>query len=157
MDDQILEWTSYRNSAGERSEDWYWSLGAITIFASIISLILGNILLAIIVGLAGFSIFRHERRPNQDPSMRVLIDKKGVRLDNELYTYEKIRSFWVEDVNEAKPATLILHYGRLFVPNIHIPIIDYSPAEVRELMLKYGEEEKHTETFSEVIFEALGF
>jgi len=152
-----MEWDSYRRELIERSDDWFWALGAISVFTAIVSLILGNILLAIIVGLAGFSIFRHEKRPLQDPSMHVRIDKQGVRLDNELYTYEKIRSFWVEGANDEKPATLILHYGRIFVPNIHIPIVGYEPADVRELMLKYGEEEKHTETFSEVIFETLGF
>ena len=81
----------------------------------------------------------------------------GAGIAKELFTYEKIASFWVEEASGDKPARLILHYRRLFVPNIHIPIIGQNPEEVRQLMLNYGEEEKHVETFTEVIFESLGF
>lgn len=156
MADPILEWTSFHREPVERSDDWFWALGAVTFFAVVISLIFGNILLALITGLAGFILFQHEKKP-ADPSVKVIIDKRGVQLDNNLFTYEKISSFWVEEAKDNKPAELILHYKRIFVPNIHIPIKDHNPEDVRLLMLRYGEEEKHTETFSEVIFGALGF
>jgi len=156
MSEPILEWESYSRLPIERSEDWFWALGAIAFFSALISLFLGNILLALIIGLGAFSLYQHERQPT-DTQLLVKINKQGVQLNKELFTYEKIDSFWVEDRHDDKPPSLILHYRRLFVPNIHIPIIDHNPEEVRQLMLKYGEEEKHIETFSEVIFEALGF
>lgn len=156
MSDPILEWESYSHEPIERSEDWFWALGAIAFFSALISLFLGNILLALIIGLGAFSIYRYERHP-VDPKLMVKITKQGVQLNKELFTYEKIASFWVEERVKDKPASLILHYQRIFVPNIHIPIIGPTPEEVRQLMLRYGEEEKHVETFSEVIFETLGF
>ncbi len=156
MNDPILEWESYSSEPIERSEDWFWALGAIAVFSAIISLFFGNILLALIIGLGAFSLYHHEKRP-VDPKLWVKITKQGVQLNKELFTYEKIASFWVEEASGDKPARLILHYRRLFVPNIHIPIIGQNPEEVRQLMLNYGEEEKHVETFTEVIFESLGF
>lgn len=156
MTEPFLEWESYSNVPIERTDDWFWALGAITVFSMIISLFFGNILLALIIGLGTFSLYYHERRPT-DTKLLVKINKKGVQLNKELFTYEKINSFWVEEENEEKPARLILHYRRLFVPNIHIPIIGYEPEQVRQTMLEYGEEEKHVETFSEVIFDTLGF
>lgn len=156
MNEPILEWVSYSNEPIERSEDWFWALGAITIFSMVIAFFFGNILLALIIGLGAFSLYKHEKNP-ADPTLIVKITKQGVQLNNDLFTYEKISSFWVEEENEDKPAKLVLHYQRLFVPNIHIPIIGPSPEAVRLLMLKNGEEEKHVETFTEVIFESLGF
>ena len=156
MNDPILEWESYSSEPVDRSEDWFWALGAIALFSAAISLFFGNILFALIIGLGAFSLYQHEKRPI-DPTLLVKITRQGVQLNKELFTYEKISSFWVESAEGDKPARLILHYRRLFVPNIHIPIIGQNPEEVRRLMLKNGEEEKHVETFSEVIFESLGF
>jgi len=152
----ILEWESYSREPIERSEDWFWGLIILAFFAGIISLIFGNLLLAVIIALGAFSLYYHERRP-ADIRVQVKIDKRGVQLDNELFTYEKIRSFWVEETKEGKPPTLILHYQRMFVPNIHIPILGPSPETVRATLLQFGEEEKHQETFTEGIFEAFGF
>jgi hypothetical protein len=152
----ILEWTSYNRVPVERTEDWFWGLIILALFASVISLIFGNLLLALIIGLAAFSLYRHEQRP-ADPQVLVKIDKRGVQLNKELFTYEKINSFWIEETKEDKTPTLILHYQRMFVPNIHIPIIGPSPEEVRQTMLRFGEEEKHQETFTEHIFESFGF
>ncbi|MFA5022714.1 MAG: hypothetical protein WC537_00370 [Candidatus Paceibacterota bacterium] len=156
MTEPILQWTSYSRVPIERSEDWFWGLIILAFFTAIISLIFGNLLLAVIIVLAAFSLYVHERRPI-DPQVLVKIDKRGVQLNNELFTYEKIRSFWVEETKEDKSPTLILHYQRMFVPNIHVPIIGPSPEEVRQTMLKFGEEEKHQENFIENIFESLGF
>ncbi len=156
MTEPILTWTSYSRVPIERSEDWFWGLTIIAFFAGIISLIFGNLLLAVIIGLGAFSLYKHERKPI-DPQVLVKIDKRGVQLNKELFTYEKIRSFWVEENKEDHSPTLILHYQRLFVPNIHIPIIGPSPEEVRETLLKFGEEEKHQETATEHIFETFGF
>jgi len=156
MSEPILEWVSYSREPIERSEDWFWGLIILAFFAAIISLIFSNLLLAAIIGLGAFSLYRHERWP-ADTQILVKIDKRGVQLNNELFTYEKIRSFWIEERKENKPPTLILHYQRMFVPNIHIPIFGPSAEEVRQSLLKFGEEEKHQETFTEGIFETFGF
>ena len=156
MAEPILQWDSYSREAIERSDDWFWALGIITCFAVIISVILGNILLALIIGLAGFSLFQYERHPVNNRTV-VKITKAGVMLNNELFSYEKIRSFWVEERHEDKQPSLILHYSRILVPNIHIPIIGVDPEEVRKLLLKNGEEETHKITFTETIFEVFGF
>jgi hypothetical protein len=152
----ILEWTSYSREPIERSEDWFWGLIILAFFAGVISLIFGNLLLAVIIGLGAFSLYHHERKP-ADTVMAVKIDKRGIQLNKELFTYEKIRSFWIEERKEGKPPTLIIHYSRMFVPNIHVPIIGPKPEEVRASLLKFGEEEKHQETFTEGIFETFGF
>ncbi len=156
MIEPILEWTSYSREPVERSEDWFWGLIILALFAGIILLIFGNLLLALIIGLGTFSLYRHERRP-ADNQVLVKIDKRGVQLNKELFTYEKISSFWVEEMKEDKPPTLILHYQRMFVPNIHVPIIGPDPEEIRQALLQFGEEEKHQETFTEHIFESFGF
>lgn len=156
MTEPILEWTSYSRKEIERSEDWFWGLIILAFFAAIISLIFSNLLLAIVIVLAAFSLYYHERHP-ADTKILVKIDKRGVQLNKELFTYEKIRSFWVEETKENKPPTLILHYQRMFVPNIHIPIFGPSPEEVRQTLLRFGEEEKHQETFTEGLFETFGF
>ena len=152
----IMEWESYSREPIERSEDWFWGLIILAFFAGVIALIFGNLLLTVIIALGAFSLYYHERRP-ANTQVLVKIDKRGVQLNKELFTYEKIRSFWVEETKENNPPTLILHYQRMFVPNIHIPIIGPSPEEVREALLRFGEEEKHQETFTEGIFEAFGF
>lgn len=154
--ESLLEWESYSRQPIERSEDWFWKLTIIAFFAAIISLIFGNLLLAIIIGLAAFSLHYYERRP-ADIRVQVKIDKRGVQIDKELFTYEKIRSFWVEERKEDKIPTLILHYQRFFAPDIHIPILGPNPETVRQTMLKFGEEEKHIETLAERVFEIFGF
>lgn len=152
----ILEWTSYSREPIERSEDWFWGLIILAFFAGIISLIFGNLLLAVIIGLGAFSLYHHEKQQG-DITVQVKVDKRGIQLNNELFTYEKINYFWIDEEKADKSPTLIINYQRMFVPNIHVPIIGHSPEEVRETLLNFGEEEKHKQTFTEGIFETFGF
>lgn len=156
MTTPILEWESYSREINQRSDDWFWGLVILAIFAMIISLIFSNLLLALIIGLGAFSLYWHEQKPS-DNKILVKIDKRGVQLNKELFTYEKINSFWVEEGLDEKPPTLILHYQRIFVPNIHIPIIGHNPEEVRQTLLKFGEEEKYRETLTDYLLKRFGF
>lgn len=156
MNEPILEWESYSREPIERTEDWFWGLIILAFFSAIISLIFGNLLLTLIIGLGAFSLYQHERHP-ADTKVLVKINKLGVQLNKELFTYEKINYFWIDEEKADKSPTLIINYQRMFVPNIHVPIIGHSPEVVRETLLNFGEEEKHKQTFTEGIFEVFGF
>jgi len=152
---EVLEWETPEHESPSRHPDWYWGAGAIIVFAIILCIIFGNFLLGIIIFIGAFSLYLYEIRTPR--LITVKITNQGVIIGNELYTYEKIKSFWITDEDEDLPPRLLIHYDRALLPTIVIYLEEMDPSRVRAYLKKYGEEEKRSQTFSEAISDALGF
>ncbi|MCX6714044.1 MAG: hypothetical protein NTV48_02990 [Candidatus Vogelbacteria bacterium] len=155
---EVLEWETPEHETPIRHPDWYWGAGAIVVFSIILCIIFGNFLLAIIILIGAFSLYMYEIRI---PKMiKVKITNKGVILGHELYSYEKIKSFWITEEDEDSdnlPPKLLIYYDRSLMPTITIYLEEMSPTKVRAFLKKFGEEEKRPPSVSEAISGALGF
>ena len=150
---QFIEWETQEYEHKNRSPDWFWSVGIMAVAGAITSIILNNILFAVIIILASFSLLIYARR--HPDTIIVTLDNKGVRIDKYFYPYHTLESFWVEE-NDGPPK-IILKSQKLIMPYIVVQIENVDPNKVRRYLEKYIPEVFHNESHFHKIMERLGF
>lgn len=155
MHDQYsVSWKALEYEHFEKTPDWFWGLGVIVIVAAGISIFLGNILFAIVLVLAGFTLALHAAKPPKVEHFA--ISDRGVLVGNTLYPFTTLDSFWVEN-NEHSRALLFLKSKKFFMPLLTIPIEEINPEQVHAALSDMLPEEEHRETFAEHLFRWLRF
>jgi len=149
----LLEWDAWEREGEEKSSDWYWIVGAIALAAIVLAIFFKNFLFALIIGLAVFSLFMNERRGIQQ--VRVKLTSKGLLINSDLYLYDSIKSFWIDE--DFEPDHLIIHSSRAFFPHIEISLDSVNTPLVRSVLSRYIPEEKESRSFIENIAHLLGF
>ncbi|MBI5003827.1 hypothetical protein HZC00_01910 [Candidatus Kaiserbacteria bacterium] len=150
----VLRWTAYEHEHIERAADWYWALGIVTLSVVVISVLLHNILFAIIMILATLTTLLLSRIPPQSVSFE--ISDRGIRTGHIFHRYNEILSFWVEDETSGRPI-LLVDTTKWFAPNLIIPIEHIDPALVRAYLQERTTEKHMLEPWSHRILEFIGF
>jgi len=151
--DEIITWSALEYEHKEKSADWYWALGVIAVAGSATAFLLGNILLSILIVIGAFTLAMYGRR--RPEMMDVKLGKRGVFVNDTLYPYNTLKSFWVEE--QDKESKVLIESEKMLMPYIVIPLNDADPDEVREFLFEYLEEEEHSEPLSHKFMEYLGF
>jgi hypothetical protein len=148
-----ISWQTFEYLHREKTADWYWIVGIVTISIALIAIILNNIIFAILIIVASFtlSLFA-SKKPNL---ITVKMDAGGITVGNTHYTYKDLDSFWVETREHIpkillKPKKAFRHFIVVFIENYH-------PEDIRTELLKYIPEEEHNEPFLEKLLLYLGF
>lgn len=151
MYDQI-SWTELEFPHHERSSDWYWIYGIVVVIGALIAIILNNILFGIFILLAGgiVGVFA-SKRPDE---ITVTISRKGIQLEDKLYTYRSIDSFWIDETNEERPK-LLLELDETLALQVVIPIGDVDLEDLRDYLEQYIEEHPQNEGIVERLMEYL--
>lgn len=146
-------WKTQEYIHTEKTTDWYWIVGIITVSIAIVSVILNNIIFAILVIVSSFtlSLFA-SKRPE---TVGVEINPFGITFGNTHYPYAHLDSFWVE-TREHIPK-IILKSKKVFMPFIVIFIEDVPEEKVREILLEHLPEQEHIEPFLEKLLIYFGF
>jgi hypothetical protein len=142
----------------EKSSDWFWILGIIALGSAILSVFFGNILFAIVILLAAFTMILHVHTDHEE--IDVSVYKKGVRINKTLYPWTTLDSFWIveDDDMENIPNQILIKSQKPLLPLIIIPMPDeVDPEELKDYMLGYIDEEEITEPLSHRLMEYLGF
>lgn len=149
-----LEWQAHEYEHKERSQDWYWATGIITVSVAIVSIILGNIIFALLILLGAFALALFINRPPE--TVDITIDEKGVIKGNVRYPYETLKSFWID--LEHPHNKIILRSQKLLMPLIVVPINDsIDPETLHDTLSQFLTEEYHALPFIERLLEYLGF
>jgi hypothetical protein len=148
-----LTWDTLEHHHGERSPDWYWALGIIAVSLAVLCILLGNILLAIFILLGAFTgAINIARTPKL---ITIELTPRGVLVDNTLYTYHSLESFWIDETVE--PHQIILQSKKHFMPYIIIPVSHTHPDDIRAYLLLHLKEVEHHESILHRLFEYFGF
>ena len=149
-----IEWQAHEYEHKERSPDWFWAVGIISVSIAIASIIFGNIIFAILVLIGAFSLSLFANRPPS--SLHVAIDEKGVTRGKVFYPYPTLKSFWIDTEHPHKK--IILRSEKVFMPLIVVPLGEATDAEqIHENLSQFLPEEFHSLPFAEKILEYLGF
>lgn len=151
-----ISWQAYEHShTGDKSSDWFWGLGVVSVGAIILSIYFGNILLSIIFFLfTVISIMMAKKKPEIHTFE---ITRKGVRAGNLLFPYSNLESFWVDD-NEYDDK--IIFRTRKAMQNFLVIPFDSTetdPELLRDFLLDYLDEEELEESLHQKLMEFLGF
>ncbi|NOY35572.1 MAG: hypothetical protein GXP44_01470 [bacterium] len=149
-----IEWEAAEYEHREKTADWFWAVGIITLAAVVSAFLLENFLLAILSGLIGFSISLYGAK--KPATVKFKIGSRGVQIGGKLYDYENLNSFWI-DYDPPRRKELILESKKTFMPHINIMLEDTDPEEVREYLSQFVKEEKIEESWASTISRILGF
>lgn len=160
MDEDMIQWSIVTHEHKDRSTDWYWTAGIVTMLGIAVSIYLMNILLAMILGIGMVSIFILAIRGPREHD--VTLSNRGVDIDGTLYRYPTIHSFWVSVEDHLHEdwdprARLFFTTSGYVHPRIIIPLQDVDHAEeVRDYLLQHLDEVEQEPHFAEHIAELLG-
>lgn len=149
-----IEWDAHEYEHKERSSDWFWAVGIVSISLAITSVILGNIIFGILVLLSAFTLSLFASRPPS--TLHVVIDEKGITKGKVRYPYQTLQSFWIDTDHPHKK--IILRSEKLLMPLVIVPLGDETDIdELHENLSKFLSEEVHSLPLIERILEYLGF
>ncbi len=154
MEPQKISWKAHEYEHRNKSIDWFWAVGVIAIASAIISAIYGNILFAVFILLGAFTLLMYAVRKPKEINFE--INRRGVVIEDTLYPYSTIESFWIREKDDDKK--LVFQSEKILMPHIIIPLsndIDYE--FLHEFLSEFLDEEEHHESFADIIMEYLGF
>jgi hypothetical protein len=149
----LISWNSKEHLSGQKTNDWYWSVGIITLALAVIAFLFDNVISGILVVVAGFTLVLHVSLGARDVYCE--INDRGIVYDKHFYPFLSLDSFCVP--HDEIPPRLLIKSNRLLTPLIVIYIDEVDPEKVREIMLKYLAEVEHRESLFKKILEWLGF
>ena len=146
-----IEWQAYDRVPQKNGPDWYWAVSIIALAIVITSIVLNNVLFAVLIVIATIALFL---RTLQEPRpIAYSLTNRGLWMNKNFQPFTTLESFWVE---EQEP-TLILKSKGLIVPLLVIPLENTDPQAVREFLQEHLPEEEQHEPLSKRIMEYLGF
>jgi tRNA G37 N-methylase Trm5 len=153
MIEPIISWEAPEHVHTEKTSDWYWAVGIIALTATILAFIFGNVIFGLFIAIGATTLMIHaSRRPR---IVTCEINDRGIVIDNILYPFLSIESFWI-DAHEF-PAKILLKSNKFFMPYIYVQIEGVNPEDVRQVLLKYIAETEHSEPLTQKILERFGF
>lgn len=142
----------------EKTVDWYWLLGAVTILSSFLVGFYGNYLFSGIILLGGFLLGFVGSKDVKDHFCE--ISEGGISIENIFYSYEDIFSFYIFTEGEQKRFKLLLQLKRTIHPFLSISIASLKEEEIEILHNflkgKLPEKKRHP-TLSDFVSEVIGF
>lgn len=148
-----LRWQAPEYNHYQRSADWFWAVGIITISIAVLAFVFKNQLFGILILLsAGILVFYAIRTP-QDVEYE--INHRGIVVGRDLHPYLTLESFWIE--TRGGEPKIILRSKKAVSPYIIIPIHEDSVDEISAVLHQFLEEKEMTEPASHKIMEYLGF
>lgn len=151
---ESLSWKTSEYEHSPKTTDWYWSVGILTAGIVIVALITGNFLLGILALIAGFTIMLYGARAPR--MVQFTINHKGIIIEDRLYQFENLESFWIHyDPPDKKELGIVSE--KFFMPRITIPLDDTDPNDIRNHLIQFLEEEAYEESLIEALSKYLGF
>ena len=155
-DNRSIKWRAHEYFHQEKSNDWYWGLGVISISGAVISIILGNTLFAIVIVLFAFAASMQAHRP---PKMLDFeLSPRGLVIDHILYPYSTLEAFSITEQHLHKPDPQILVKSKkALMPYLHVPVEEHDIEDIRNYLLQHIKEEELHESILEKLLEYFGF
>lgn len=152
--DNEIEWTAYEFIYHEKDTKWLVSFWIITGAFFVSALITKNVFGAAVITL--FAVVLYMYAIKHPGIMHCKIIRQGVTLNDRLFPFSSISSFWI--LYEPPVKELILISKHRVMPRIVIPLENADPVAIREAMLSAGITEKEEEEpFSNIIARRLRF
>jgi hypothetical protein len=152
---QIL-WQAPEHIKLEKNEDWFWIIGIVSAGLVFLSIFFGNILLGLII-LIGIGVtFAIANKPAEIIDFE--INRKGVKINDTLYTYANLESFYIIDEDGYERDRLLIKSRKMFVPLLVLPIGNSIEHQIiYDFLIEYLNEEELREPTMQKMMQNLGF
>jgi hypothetical protein len=146
-----IEWSTPEYSHKERTPDFFWAIGIITIIGILLALWFKNYVFAIFILVGGFCLILFSAREPEHITFTITTD--GLLVGREKHEWKKIKGF---KIKKSEPYNkLLVETGRYFLPMYTIPLPSTLTTEVHDELIKVIPvielEEPHSVLFAEKI------
>lgn len=149
-----VTWEAYEHNHTQKTSDWFWVLGIVTVAVTVVAVLLGNTLFGILLFIAGLVTALHARlEPKVIP---FAVTQRGIRIDDKLYPYSTLESFFIDEENVFGPQMLVKS-EKLFMPLLILPLPEEYIDEIEDLLASRLPEERLEEPIATKLLEFLGF
>lgn len=150
-----FSWETPEFEFKEKRKDWYWIVGIISVILVVVAIILGNYLFAFLIVMGAFLMIRlATKEPLVIP---VEISESGVKVYNQMYSYDHLFSFWIRSNNQGEAILLLLSNQKIspilsltIDPNIDLLML-------REYLNQFIPEQELQEPLTDRIIQKIGF
>jgi hypothetical protein len=150
-----IEWSVPEYNHKERDNDWFWTLGLVTLVACGIAIWFHNYIFAIFIFISGCCLIMFTLRHPEN--VTYIIETKGLSMGKDLYPWKNIKSFNIKKVDDAGEVKLLIETRKYFLPIYTIPLPRDLENEVKQNLLKLIPRSEIEESASMVFMEKIGF
>jgi len=149
--DILISWSIPEYDKYERSRIWYINASIATILMLVYALWTVNFLFVVIVVLAGIIIILNDSGDPQ--SVDFAITDEGIVIGNKFIDYDELKNFSIIYKPRHKIKKLYFEFHNIFRPKLSIYLDNINPLKIRDILLKYLQEDlnRDDESFSERI------
>lgn len=149
-----VTWEAPEHHHVEKGNDWFFALAIIVAAMVVVAILFNDVLFALLIGLAGGALaVSAAKRPSIIP---FAVTIRGVRIDDELYTYATLESYAIDEDDPRGPQ-LLLKAKRRFMPLMVLPIPPDYIDEIESILKEKLVEEELEEPFFMKVLELFGF
>lgn len=152
--DDIISWTGLLFAGRKNKRNAILAALALFALAAVLQIYQKNIISTIFLSLLGAVIILHAFK--EIPEAEFEVSPLGVRVNDQVYPYKEIKSFWVDYQPKVGVRELSLQLKKIYAPYVKIPIGKQNPVHLRSVLVKFIPEVEHEETLTETIGRVLG-
>ncbi len=149
-----ITWEAPEHHHVEKNPEWFAVLGIIALAASAAAFMVGNILFSVLIILMAIATALTSLRTPQ--TIPFAVTARGVRVDDRLYPYTTLESYYIDE-DDPKGPQLLIKGERLIMPLIVIPLPEEEVDEIEDLIAMKLPEEHLEEPFFAKVLEYFGF
>jgi hypothetical protein len=150
----LISWTAQEFIKKDKEKVWFFVFGIIALALFIIGILIKNYIFSIIIFLSSFLIFIQALRHPQKIKTEIYEDHITINDFLEII-FKEIRSFWIFE--EADFNSLCFEMKKFYRPKIYLPLGQQSPDKIREILIKFINEEKQEESLIDIIARRINF
>ena len=144
----LMHWKVKEFEKNPKNFKFYFILYLVLFALTTYGLITNNLLLSILIILAGFSFIIFEKKEPAD--MNFAITEKGILVHDDFYTYKSLKGFWIEYEPEGIKE-IYFKTTSFFNPILKIPIYELDPSKIRKYLIKFIPEKEITLEIMDII------
>jgi hypothetical protein len=151
---RAITWEAPEHHHVEKGNDWFFALAIIIIALVTGAILFGDVLFALLIGLAGGAMaVSAARRPAIIP---YAVTVRGVRIQDRLYPFASLESYHIDEEDRNGPQLLIKSDKKL-MPLIVMPIPVDHIDDIEHILKEKLDEEELEEPFLVKVLELFGF
>ncbi|MEK7560073.1 MAG: DUF5673 domain-containing protein [Patescibacteria group bacterium] len=149
--EKLLEWETPEFKEYKKGVDWYWYLALFAVLLLIFAALERSFLFGAFVVIGWFTIMLHSARVPK--IIKISISEKGILVEQNLYSWENIKSFWI--FKQKKEISLELK--KTLMPYLKIFLEETDSKTAREILLNFIPEKEQNESFIDNLADLLRF
>ena len=155
-----MVWEEYSHIYFPKNKDWKLSVAVISITIALISFMFSNVTFGFLILISTAVLLINAFK---EPGLtRFEINTKGIRVNQEFWSFTDIQSFWIEDNREHHIHSRILFshdgiFNSLLILYLPLNITNDQIHDIHEELVKILPEQRLQESIFQKILEYLGF